>query len=136
MAPRTLDEFLNELCPRARPLIAQIVERESECEVLDFFRRRPRTWLEVDDIAYHLRRPHAQVNEMLCWLANAEIVQCRTISSLTFYGLTCDLECLGALEQFWAWREDWHSHLEWVKHNLRQHATSYAPALWASRSTA
>ena len=123
MELRTLDAFLDELCPHVRPLITRIMEREDECELLDWFRRRPLTWLQVDDIAYHLQRSREQVNEMLNWLVEAGIAQCRFISDLTFYSLTDDSEILNTLEAFWSWRDNWYTHLEQVKHHLYYHTT-------------
>ena len=130
MELRTLDIFLNELHPRVRPLITQIMEREDECELLDLFRCRPLTWLEVDDIAYHLRRSRAQVNERVNWLVDAGIVQCRFVSGLTFYSLTNDSEIANALEAFWSWRENWYAHLEQVKHHLYDRTTRDDLTTW------
>ena len=113
-------QFLDELCPRLRPLIACVMNCECGCEALDFFRHRPLTWLEASDIAYHLRQPYDQVVAALNQLTALGILERFTVlGSWTFYGLTQSAEILNALEQFWAWRDDWHMRMEQVKHELQ-----------------
>jgi predicted transcriptional regulator len=128
MELRTSDTFLNELCPQVRPLITQIMEREEERDLLALFRRRPLTWLQVDDIAYYLQCSQAQVNEILNRLVDAGIVQDRFISGLTFFSVTNDSEISNALEAFWSWSDNWNAHLEQIKHHLRHDTTRNALA--------
>ena len=130
MELRTLDELSNALSPRARALITQIMQRDCACQLLDLFHQRPRTWLQVEDIAYYLRCPLTQTDQVLSWLADTQVVQSHSVSGLTFYSLTEDSELVGALEQFWSWRENWFSHLDRVRQNLFQHTTRHALATW------
>ena len=118
MELRTLDAFLNELSPRVRPLIAQTIENEFYYEVLDFFRRRAKTSLEVYDIGYHLRRPPEVLDMALRSLVGSGFLRCRDIFDLTFYSLTDDPELLQALEFYWDWRESWQAFLDQLKLNL------------------
>ena len=123
-------EFLNDLCPHLQPLAAGVMDCECGNEVVEFFRRRPRTWLEASDIVYHLRQPNDQVAAALNQLTALGILERFTVlSSWTFYGLTQSTEIVNALEQFWAWRDDWHTRMEQLKHELQLPATgktSYA----------
>ncbi len=117
-------QFLDELCPRLRPLIAGVMDCECGCEALDFFRRRPLTWLEASDIAYHLRQPNDQIAAALNRLSALGLLERFTVlGSWTFYGLTRSAEILNALEQFWAWRDDWHTRMDRLKHELQLPAT-------------
>ena len=117
-------EFLNDLCPRLQPLAACVMDCECGSEVVEFFRRRSRTWLEASDIIYHLRQPNDQVTAALNQLTALGILERFTVlNSWTFYGLTQSAEILNALEQFWAWRDDWHTRMERVKHELQLPAT-------------
>lgn len=118
MELRTLEAFLNELCPRVRPLIAQAVKNEFDCEVLDFFQRRANTSFEVYDIGYHLRRLPEQLDQPLRSLVVSGLLRCRVIFGLTFYSLTDDPEMLQALEKFWDWREAWRAYLDQLKLNF------------------
>jgi hypothetical protein len=112
-------EFLREPCPGLRPLIVRVLDCKCGCHVLDFFRRRPLTWLEASDIAYHLRQPDDEVVTALNHLANIGIVQRLIVLGYSFCGLTRDADALEAIEQFWVWRDIRHAHLERVSDALR-----------------
>lgn len=117
-------QFIDELCPRLRPLIGCVMDCECGSEVVEFFRRRSRTWLEASDIAYHLRQPYDQVVAALNQLTALGILERLTVlGSWTFYGLTQSAKILNALEQFWAWRDDWRTRMEQLKHELQLPAT-------------
>jgi DNA-binding IclR family transcriptional regulator len=125
MHDKTQQEFLNELCPHLRPLIARVLECECGCQTLDFFRRRPLAWLEASDIAYHLHRPPNETTEILKRLTEAGVLERFTVlDSRTFYGLSQRHEILQALDQFWAWRDHWDAQLEQVKDALQLSAGS------------
>ena len=120
MPNKTQQEFLNELCPQLRPLIARVLECDCGCQALDFFRRRPRVWLEVTDIAYHLRQPHPRTMATLNRLTEAGILECFTVlNTWTFYGLSQRHEILQALDPFWVWRDHWNAHVEQIKDALQ-----------------
>ncbi len=113
-------KFLDELCPRLRPLIACVMDCACGSQVIEFYRRRSRTWLEASDIAYHLRKPNDQVAAALYRLTALGILERFTVlGSWTFYGLTQKPEILNALEQFWTWRDDWRMRVEQVKNELQ-----------------
>ncbi len=123
MQDLTQQEFLNELCPRLRPLIARILECDCACQTLDFFRRRPLAWLESSDISYHLQRPQAETIKILEQLTEVGLLDRFTVlNSQTFYGLASRSEILKALDQFWVWRDHWNAQLEQVKDTLQLHA--------------
>jgi hypothetical protein len=123
MQDPTRQEFLSELCPRLRPLFAHILECGCACQVLDLFRRRPLAWLEASDIAYHLRHPQGETTEILKQLTEAGLLDHFTVlNSRTFYGLPPRSYILGALDQFWTWRDHWNTQLERVKDALQLHA--------------
>lgn len=123
MQDLTQQEFLNELCPRLRPLIAHVLECDRACQVLDFFRRRPLAWLEASDIAYHLHHPQDETTEILKQLTEAGLLDRFTVlNSRTFYGLPQRGDILQALDQFWGWRDHWKAQLEQVKDVLQLHA--------------
>jgi len=112
-------EFLNDLCPQVRPLIADLMNCDCGCEILEFFRRRPLTSLQASDIAYHVRQSQAQVAETLNLLVGAKVIEPQKVLDFTFYGLTHDLEIQRALEQFWVWRDHWHTHLSRIYEGLQ-----------------
>lgn len=117
-------DFLNELCPNVRPLIAQVLECECGCQALDFFRRRPRAWLGASDIAYHLGQPLDRTMTILNRLTEAGILEGFTVrNTWTFYGLSQRTEVLRALDQFWAWRDDRLAQIEQVRDALQLPAT-------------
>lgn len=118
----TRQQFLDELCPQIRPLIARLMDCACGCEILELFRRRPLTSLQASDIAYHLRLPQPQVIEGLSLLVDAGVIECRGILDFTFYGLTHDSEIQRALEQFWVWRDHWRTRLERVRSGLQLNA--------------
>ncbi len=123
MQDLTQQEFLNELCPRLRPLIARVLECDCTCQTLDFFRRRPLAWLESSDIAYHLHRPEDETIELLKQLTEAGLLDRFTVlNSQTFYGLAPRSDILKALDQFWVWRDHWNAQLERVRDALQLHA--------------
>ncbi|MBI5030398.1 MAG: hypothetical protein HZB51_07715 [Chloroflexi bacterium] len=130
MELRTLDELSNDLSPHARSLITQIIQQENACQLLDLFQQRPRTWLEPEDIAFHLHCSLDQIDQALAWLSTTQVVQLHSILGFKFYGLTEDSEILNALERFWSWRDNWLTHLERVKDNLYQQTTRHALAAW------
>lgn len=116
-------ELLNELCPRLRPLIAHVLECDCACQTLDFFRRRPLTWLEASDIAYHLHRPQEETVAILKQLTETGLLDRFTVlNSRTFYGLPERRDILKALDLFWEWRDHWNAQLEQVKDALQLHA--------------
>lgn len=123
MEDPTQQEFLNELCPRLRPLVARVLECECACQMLDFFRRRPLAWLEASDIAYHLHRPQEETVEILKQLTDTGFLdQFTVMNGRTFYGLPARSDILKALDQFWAWRDHWNAQLEQVKDTLQLRA--------------
>ncbi len=119
MEEKTREEFLNDLCPRIRTVVADLMEYDCGCAVLDFFRQRPLTWLEASDVAYHLRQPHPQVVAALDQIAKTRFVERRSISNATFYSLTRNEKLLNVLEQFWIWRDDWQHRVESVREILQ-----------------
>ncbi|MCL4394267.1 MAG: hypothetical protein M1482_05595 [Chloroflexi bacterium] len=122
MNDSTRQEFLNELCPRLRPLIARVLDCECACEVLDFFRQRSLTWLQASDIAYHLRRSESQAIDALDQLTDARLIERKAVlNSWTFYRLAHETELSQALEQFWLLRDDHLARLERAKDELKLH---------------
>lgn len=107
MNATTLEEFLDDLCPHVRPVIASIMECEGGCRALDLLYSRPRTWLETADLAYHLQQPLEQVIPTLEQLVYFRVLSRRAIFGMAFYRLTEDEEILQALDQYWTWREVW-----------------------------
>jgi len=126
-------EFLDELCPQIRPLVARLMDCSCGCEILEFFRRRPLTSLEASDIAYHLRQPQSQIIEALSWLVCTGVIECQKIRDFTFYGLTHDIEIQRALEQFWVWRDHWHARLEGIRNRLQLSTPNHSSAKIVSR---
>ncbi len=119
MDEKTRQDFLDELCPRLRPIVRRVMDCACGCEALDFFRYRTRVWLETADIAHYLRQPVDQVVAALNLLTAIGILERRDIFGIAFYTMTQDEEILNALDQFWAVRDDWYAHLEQVKGTLR-----------------
>ncbi len=119
MDAKTCQEFLDELCPRLRPIARRIMSCTCGCEVLDFFRYRTRVWLEAADIAYHLRQSTNQVVAALNLLTAIGLLERREIFGVAFYAMTQEQEVLNALDQFWAVRDDWYARLEQVRGTLR-----------------
>jgi predicted transcriptional regulator len=126
----TRQEFLNELCPHLRPLIAQVLDCECACELLDFFRQRPITWLQASDIAYHLRRSESQAIDALDRLIDARLIERKAVlDSWTFYRLGYETEASQALEQFWLLRDDHLARLERAKEELKLRSSGRSSAL-------
>lgn len=115
----TREEFLNDLCPNVRPTIASIMECECGCEALDLLYKRPRTWTETADIAYHLRQPVEQVAATLERLDYYLVLNRRDIFGMAFYRLTEDLGILHALNQYFIWREVWRSRWQQTQDALK-----------------
>lgn len=112
--------FISELCPRLRPLIARVLQYECGCHMLDFFRQRPRAWLQAMDIAYYLHQRPTQTEATLEELVQEGILERFTVlDTFTFYGLSQSPKVLQALEQFWAWRDDWKAQVEQVRFALQ-----------------
>ncbi|MBI4674535.1 MAG: hypothetical protein HY741_23055 [Chloroflexi bacterium] len=101
------EDFLDDLCPRVRPLVAHILSCGCGCAALDLFQNRPRTWNETADIAYHLQQPTEEVIQDLNLLADLGVIDRRDSLGMTFYRLTEDKEILQALDQYWTSREVW-----------------------------
>ena len=122
-------EFLNELCPHLRPMIAHVAGCECGIQALDFFRRRPHAWLQMGDIAYHLNLSRKQTAALLRVLIEERILEriC-VLDTWTFYGLSQRPESLAALDQFWAWRDDWHARIQHVRAALELPAIETAPS--------
>ena len=119
MDEKTRQEFLNVLCPRIRPIAARVMDCACGCEALDLFRYRTRVWLEIADIAHYLKQPLDHVVGALDLLTEIGILERRDIFGMAFYGMTRNQQVLNALEQFWAWRDEWHVQLERVRGTLR-----------------
>ncbi len=119
MDEKTRQEFLDELCPRVRPLAARVMDCACGCEALDLFRYRTRVWLETADIAHYLKQPIDHVVAALDDLTEIGILERRDIFGMAFYGMTQNEAVLNALEQFWAWRDEWQARLERVKGMLQ-----------------
>ncbi len=119
MEEKTREEFLNDLCPRIRMVVADLMEYNCGCALLDFFRQRPLTWLTASDLAYHLRQPHPQVVAALDQMVKTRFVERRSILNATFYSLTRNENLLNVLEQFWIWRDDWQNRVESVREALQ-----------------
>ena len=115
----TREEFLSDLCPRVRPLIVQLMDCECGCEALDFFRTRPRTWLETADIAYHLSQSGQDVAVALGALTQIGVVERQEILYTAFFSLTRDAEILDALDQYWVWRDTWNTRWHRVRETLK-----------------
>ncbi len=132
MDDKTRQEFLDELCPRLRPMALRVMECTCGCEAIDFFRYRTRAWLEAADIAHYLQQPVDQVAAALNLLTVIGILEQRDIFGTVFYAMTQDEEILNVLDQFWAVRDDWFVQLERVIGTLRLgsiHATENAKML-------
>lgn len=119
MYDKTCDEFLKDLCPRVRPLIAQIMACECGCELLDLFQTRPHTMLELADVIYHVNLPRETVVSTLELLQALRVIERREILDTTFYRLTHDTEILAALEQYWTWRQVWQGRWQEVRDALK-----------------
>ncbi len=119
MGEKTRQVYLDELCPRLRPIAQRVMDCPCGCEALDFFRYRSRVWLETADIVHYLGLRLDQGVAALNLLTELGILERRDIFGVGFYGLTHDEQVLNALEQFWAWRDDWHTRLEQVKDTLQ-----------------
>ncbi len=115
----TLQEFLAELCPRLRPVVARVMDCRYGCEILDFFRHRRLVWLEAADIANYVSAPLDQVGGAVDQLARLGLLEHRDVLGNAYYGLTHDAEILNHLEQFWTWRDDWSEHWQRAKGELR-----------------
>lgn len=119
MRDETQQDFVDELCPRLRPIISSILKSDGACQALDFFRRRPRTWLQASDLSYYIRQPLKRTQLMLELLTQAGILEQFTVlNQLVFYGLSQHSESVRALDQYWACRDDWHARLEQVEDAL------------------
>lgn len=115
----TREEFLEDLCPSVRPIIASIMECEGGCEALDLLYKRPRTWLETADIAYHLGHPVDQTAATLERLYYFMVLKRRNIFGIAFYHLTENQQILEALDQYWTWREVWRSRWQQTQDALK-----------------
>ena len=115
----TREEFLDDLCPRVRPIIAAIMECECGCEALDVLYSRPRTWTETADLAYHLRQPVEQVVPTLERFLSVGVLSRRDLFGMVFYRLTEDQEMRQALDQYWTWREVWRRHWQETQNALK-----------------
>lgn len=110
---------MSDLCPRARPLIVQVMDCACGCEALDFFRTRSRTWLEVADIAYYMSQTEKEVAVALHALTHIGVTERREIFDTAFYSLTRNAEVLEALDQYWLWREEWNARWRRVNGTLK-----------------
>ncbi len=119
MYDKTRDEFLNDLCLRVRPLIAQIMHCECGCELLDVFQTRPRTMLELEDVIYYAKLPSENVATTLELFQMLAVVERREILDTTFYRLTQDAEIIAALEQYATWRQVWYANMQEVRSALK-----------------
>ncbi|MCC7165613.1 MAG: hypothetical protein IT331_24160 [Anaerolineae bacterium] len=119
MHNKTRDEFLSDLCPRVRPLIAQIMQCGSGCELLDFFHTRPHTMLELADVVYYAKLPVENVVSTLELFQMLAVIERREILDTAFYRLTEDVEIIAALEQYWTWRQVWQGRWQDVRTALK-----------------
>lgn len=115
----TREEFLEDLCPGVRPIIAAVMECECGCEALDLLYNRPRTWLETTDIAYHLGQPVDKTIATLERLHYFLVLNRRDIFGIAFFHLTENQEILQALDQYWTWREVWRSRWQQTQDTLK-----------------
>jgi hypothetical protein len=121
MDAQTLTEFLNELCPRLRPLITRVMDCPCGCETLDLLRLRARTWLTASDIAYHVNASIEHVQVALELFVSAEIVERHDVMQWTFYALARDEGIQTALEQYWLQRDDWRDRVTRMQETLHLH---------------
>lgn len=119
MYDKTREEFLNDLCPRVRPLVAQIMECGCGCELLDFFQTRRHTMLELADVIYYAKLPAENVVSTLELLQVLAVIQRREVLDTAFYRLTEDAEILAALEEYWMWRQVWQVRWQEVRGALK-----------------
>jgi len=119
MDAQTLTDFLNELCPRLRPMIARVMDCSYGCETLDLLRLRQRTWLTASDIAFHVNAPIAIVQEALALFVSTGIVERHDVMQWSFYAITHDQRMRIALEQFWLQRDGWRDRVAQVQETLR-----------------
>lgn len=115
----TAEDFLDDLCPRVRPLIEHILNCGCGCEALDLFQNRPHTWNETADIAYFLQLPTERVVRTLDLLSELKVIECRDVLGTTFYRLTEDSEILDRLDQYSTWREVWRSQWQEMQNALK-----------------
>lgn len=115
----TLQDFLDEFCPRLRPMIARLLACECACNALELFRTRPRVWLEASDIAYYLGQPLEKTLQTLDQLLEMRIVERHLILDYTFYGLTRDQAVLDLIEPLWLLRDEWRLHLARLTRELK-----------------
>lgn len=97
--------FLHDLCPNIRPLVGEILACPCGCELLEFFRDRPTTWLEVEDIAFYVRQSSSSVLLGLSRLHELGLIERHDVHGMTLYALTEAAQHTAALEQFWIWRD-------------------------------
>ncbi len=115
----TRQEFLNDLCPRIRPLIACTMDCPCGCETLDLLRVRSNTWLTASDIAYHVSAPIEHVQAALDLFVRTGFVERLEAVGWTFYAIARDGKTPIALEQFWLQRDDWRDRVTRVQATLR-----------------
>jgi hypothetical protein len=101
------DVLTHSLRPEVKTLAIRVTESETKAALLAFFRCHLGMALTAADLAYHVARGLAEVEEALTDLVMLGLVERGSASHLTFYRLTQDEQRLAQLDELVAWQEKW-----------------------------
>lgn len=78
---------------------------------LNFLHSHPRTFLTLDDVAYHLARPIEEIERDLQKLTQLQLVQTQRVTLVTFYALTREPAKQQLAHELCAWQQSWETRL-------------------------
>jgi len=101
------NDLTHGLRPQVKLLATHVTGSDTKAALLAFFRRYSGIALRAPDLAYHIGREPAAVEQALAELVTLGLVERQYACDLSFYRLTEDEQRLAQLDELVAWQESW-----------------------------
>ena len=115
--------LLTELGEHTRALFEQIRIFDCGMPIVRFLVENEHTLATVEEIAYHLNEPPAQVESYVHALENLGLARQVDVADLALFGVTMDSGCRQLMRDLCAWQERWHARLARIERAIGGKAT-------------
>ncbi len=99
--------LLAELDEESRQLFWQVHELPHGCVLLRFLDDHARTFMTIEDIAFHLREPSEQVKNVLRGLIDLGLVEQTDAGGISVFGLVSEPSQRQVVDGLFAWQRRW-----------------------------
>ena len=112
------ERMYSEVPKALRALLMQVRDIDGGLPLLQFLAVNSNKLMSIDDIAYHLDRPAAQVGASLSALVELQVARWLDIAGHAFFGLTADVERRRLVNALVEWQTQWQERVARIEHVL------------------